>query len=134
MSDHQQSIRLRPHHFMCMHGFQGKGYSDLFVHHLSGMIDRLNDDPDQSVEIVHAVDDICMYCPHAKSDGSCDHDAKASVYDQKACDFFMIHESCMPFKEIKKRVYDHLSAEALKSICEDCQWLDLCLNSLKEEA
>ena len=134
MSDHEHFIRLRPHHFMCMHGFQGRGYSDHFIHHLSDIIGRLDDDPDQSVEIVHTLDDICMYCPHAKADGFCDYDAKVSVYDKKARDFFMIHEGCMPFRDIKRTVYDHLSEDALKSICEDCQWLDLCLNSLKEEA
>ena len=44
MSDHKHTVRLRAHHLLCMHGFQGKGYSDLFVRRLREIIDRLNDE------------------------------------------------------------------------------------------
>lgn len=134
MSDCKQTIRLRAHHLLCMHGFRGKGYSDLFVRRLREIIDRLNDNPDQIIEIIHGVDDICLSCPHVKPDGLCDHETKVSVYDKKVQDFFNIHEGCTIFSKLRERVDDHVNAKALNSICPDCQWLDLCLESLKEEA
>ena len=133
MSDHKHTVRLRAHHLLCMHGFQGKGYSDLFVRRLREIIDLLNDDPDQIIEIIHAVDDICLYCPHAGGDGLCDHETKVSDYDEKALDIFGIREGCADFRKLKERVDDDLSAEELYKICPDCQWLDLCLESFKEE-
>lgn len=134
MPDSDHHIHLRAHHLLCMHGFQGKGYSDLFVRHLKETIDRLNDDPDQIIEITHGIDDICLFCPHARPDGLCDHETKVSVYDEKAQDFFNIDEGYTAFKKIKDSVCDQLSGEVLNNICADCQWLDLCLKSLKEEA
>ena len=63
----------------------------------------------------------------------CDHETKVSDYDEKALDFFGIREGCADFRKLKERVDDDLSAEELYKICPDCQWLDLCLESFKEE-
>ena len=134
MSDCKHLIRLRPHHLMCIQGFQGKGYSDFFVDHLRGIIDLLNEDPDQRIEIIHAADDICMFCPHAKPGGLCDHETKVTVYDEKTQDFFKINEGSIVFKEIRETVQNRLNTKVLNSICADCQWLGLCLKTLKEEA
>jgi uncharacterized protein len=51
------SIRLRPHHLLCMLAYSGKGYTDAFVANYDTVMARLNGR--EEIRIVSGPDDIC---------------------------------------------------------------------------
>lgn len=57
--------RLRGHHLICLHFFDGKGYSAGFVENLRETLQRAEA---QGVEVAGGPDDVCLKCPHL--DGS----------------------------------------------------------------
>ena len=58
------SIRLRPHHLLCLQTFVGHGYSPEFTKHMTYVKSLLDADPHAPITLVNGPDDLCGHCPN----------------------------------------------------------------------
>jgi uncharacterized protein len=125
------TIRIRPHHLLCMLTFVGKGYSPEFIANFE-RIARLIAAGDQAVDIVFAPDDICA---PLMSDQSC-HCRNASVLerDRLAAEALTgllqrpVREGAklQLNSEILDRMREAFEAGTIRKACRGCQWSEFC--------
>ncbi len=69
---------LRPHHILCLQGFQHKGYDSDFVNQLAQIHQKFYQNPESCpVTLKITQDDICQHCPHHRVT-ECQKDATAN--------------------------------------------------------
>lgn len=119
------SLSLRPHHALCLQFFEGKGYSEDFVLHMYRIAQALEDDP--PITLTDGCDDVCAACPH-KLGSRCDHDEKVSAIDRRAREHMGLQSGDMlSWRELAALAREKvISAEKLREVCRDCQWIDIC--------
>lgn len=125
-----ETIRLLPHHLLCIHGFRGKGYSPEFIQNMATVIRNLTDIT--AIEITQEADPICLVCPHLnKKSAHCNENRKVREIDRRALDalHFKIGERTT-WGEICKRIAE--TAPDLDTICHGCEWRSLgnCINGI----
>lgn len=122
--------RLRGHHFLCLYGFRGLGYSQEFVNNMNAVLQAILREPAQMVQPVDVADDICQACPHLQ-DGRCakrgeQSDTRVREHDRTVLRRLGIKPGhALPASQVFAAVERHISAEDLPSLCERCQWLPL---------
>ena len=118
-------IELRPHHALCVHFFEGKGYSEGFVSHMTDVIEKLCDDTE--IEITDDCDMICSACPE-NADGICRSADKVSGIDKRAAEYMGIKPGeRSPWRRISALAMDKIIDKGkLKDVCRDCKWIDIC--------
>ena len=127
-------IRLRPHHLLCTQTYSGKGYSDKFVANMDSVTERLRNESDIKVEIVFSTDNVCDSCPFKVREGVCQSDAKVLGYDEGVIKALGLKEGIYSYQELISRLNDyllsHIENGGLNSICADCEWYEICNNSV----
>lgn len=121
-------IFLRPHHGLCIHNFEGYGYSEKFVYNMQNVIRKLEGPDDVEIKIVVETDSICIACPHNESQ-SCTSGQKVLSYDEKVLELCNIRDGeIMTWKEFKNKIEKSiLSKNKLKDVCTNCEWLKICV-------
>lgn len=122
-------IKIRAHHGLCTHYFEGKGYSDIFSSHMAKIIELLDTNP--MVEIITECDEICQKCPNL-IEGVCNTADKVNDYDQAVlgkCNLKANTE--INWLDFKNQVVKNIIANGkIKEICADCEWTEICHNKL----
>lgn len=130
-------IRLRPHHFLCMLTYGGRGYTEEFVANFDRIIERLNTG-EATVEIVAGPDDVCdpmMQC----QDHPDFHCLRESVVERDRRALEDLGQLLAP-EGLRIAVGDRLrvteplvralrvafAANAIRSACPSCEWFDRC--------
>ena len=125
------TIALRAHHLLCLHGFRGLGYSEEFVAGMRRVQEALGDGG-QRVEVVLGPDVICRPCPHlaerprcAREDGSERDGAVLAALDVPA-------GLIRPWRWWQERLAERIPPARFTEICCDCAWYDLgyCLEGM----
>lgn len=87
---------LRGHHLLCVHGFQGMGYSPRFVKRMNEIVEDIrNEELDFPIRAIVDLDDACSVCPHngesfcATSVGA---DKHVKSMDRKVIDHLQLEE------------------------------------------
>lgn len=119
-------IKLRPHHVLCISFFEGKGYSEEFVSHMTALIQALNDNTE--IQLVNGTDQICKVCPNHNNLGGCS--GKATRYDQMVSKLCNLEANCsITWHELQSKVKSEITKTGrLAEICGDCEWSNLCLS------
>lgn len=128
-------IRLRPHHFLCMLAYIGKGYSDVFVEYYDQIIERLNSE-DCHALVVAEPDDICAprLCDpddttcHCRESHIVDRD-KEAIEDIRKLQGFESLSIGTPFhltKSLIKQLRNAYKANEIRTACTGCEWKTLC--------
>lgn len=131
------TIRIRPHHLLCMLTFAGKGYSPEFVANFE-RVARLIASGGQTLEIVFGPDDICSAI---LSESEC-HCRNATVLerDRLAADALETLLS-QPIDEhsrlqLSPKTLDQMRAAfavgTIRKACHGCQWSPLCDSLAKD--
>lgn len=121
--------KLRPHHLLCLHFFEGKGYSDEFTANMTSVKSAL-EQLDPRIELVRGGDIICGSCSN-NINGVCSSDEKVSRYDEAVLSLCGIDTECeLSFSRLQsivleKIIYPH----RLEEVCKDCQWSCICIKS-----
>lgn len=121
--------KLRPHHLLCLHFFEGKGYSNEFTANMTSVKSAL-EQLDPRIELVRSGDIICGSCPN-NINGVCSSDEKVSRYDEAVlslCGIDTDNElsfSSLQSIVLEKIIYPH----RLQEVCGDCQWSCICIKS-----
>ena len=119
-------IKLRPHHALCIHFFEGKGYSEDFTEHMSRIIEVL-DGSDPDVTVTPSCDIICEKCPHNKL-GICEAEEKVRSIDSRVMSILGLSEGdTLSRSKLYELAYNTIIARGrLKEVCRDCMWLGIC--------
>lgn len=124
------TIRLRPHHLLCMLTYVGKGYSPAFVATYDALVERIG--RGEPLTIVAGPDDICA--PLAVDCGAHCHRASVTRRDRQAAHDVGVHLGM----DIEPDATLRLDTERLSSLraafwtgriraaCTGCEWTDLC--------
>lgn len=124
------TIRLRPHHLLCMLTYVGKGYSDAFVANYDLIIDRLGGGED--ILLVAGPDDICT--PLLGTGGEHCHNESVVLRDRLAMEAVTdVLGRPLAIGDTFRIDADHLSsmrkafaAGGVRRACTGCEWHDLC--------
>ena len=116
---------IRPHHGMCMRFFEGRGYSEGFTAHMSGVIRMLSDDT--PVMLSCGTDIICAECPNNVS-GVCASEEKSAAYDRRVLGLCGLEEGAkLPYGEFKNAVeLNIIRAGMRRAVCGGCEWDEIC--------
>lgn len=124
-----KTIKLRPHHLLCIAFFKGKGYSDEFVSNMTSIVSALKENKDTPISLISGEDDLCAHCPNNQN-GICTDDDKSSRYDQLTLSALGIDtnpDSAITYSILRaladKRI---INCGKRENICGDCEWTSLC--------
>lgn len=123
-------IRIRAHHILCMHGFQGLGYNKEFTANMAQIIEEIRKNPSSFIEIIVGVDSICENCPHKTSQGICNKESEfnnISDMDSKILQKLDIKEGSILSSSIIQSLAMNLSRQTVNKICGNCSWRNHCL-------
>ena len=124
------TVRLRPHHLLCLLTYVGKGYTPAFVANYDTIARRLSDGED--VLVVDGPDDVCaaLLCepnPHCFRDSVRERDAQAAVDVGDLLDISIsagvrieLHPALLA--RMRRAFADGVTRKA----CRGCEWFDLC--------
>lgn len=118
--------RLRGHHLICLHFFNGEGYTPEFVGNLRDVLEKTKSG---EVEISQGADDICEGCPHMKQ-FRCrfteDADEGIREMDKRALELLGVREGArVRWREIQERI-PGLFYTWYTSYCSVCGWKTAC--------
>jgi hypothetical protein len=119
-------LKLRGHHLICLHFFNGEGYDQTFIDNLRDTLKTLLS---EELEIVAGGDNVCRECPYLK-DESCQYhnnaDAEIREMDRKALELlgFAVGNS-VSWDRIRNSI-PKIFPEWFRSCCTDCEWLLVC--------
>lgn len=124
------TVRLRPHHFLCLLTYVGKGYTPAFVENYDRIAERLSGGED--VLVVDGPDDICaaLLCEpdaHCFRDSVRLRDAQAAfdvgeLLDTPASAGTRMELSAALLARMRKAFAQGIQRKA----CRGCEWFDLC--------
>ena len=117
---------LRGHHLICLHFFDGSGYSPEFIANLETIIQAAED---KEVEILSGADDICIKCPYLENT-ACAYTENANEdimeMDSRALELLNLSAgNKIRWDEIVQMLH-HVFPEWYKQYCRDCEWINTC--------
>jgi len=120
-------LKFRGHHLICLHFFQGEGYSKEYVENLRNIVDKAKGG--EEIEVVGGADDVCRACPSLKED-KCTHknsaDLEISNLDNIAIKFLNVAKGeKLTWSSIKNKV-NLVPKEWLTAFCKGCDWENVC--------
>lgn len=113
--------RLRAHHLVCMHFYEGKGYSRAFCENMARVIGRLD-----AVALCAGADDICAACDHFAP--VCRYEEKSGAYDAAVMRILGLQfDKTYDYALLARRVSEEIvQAGLLSGVCADCEWFSIC--------
>lgn len=125
-------MKVRGHHILCIQGFQGYGYSEKFVEHMSKAIKDLS--TSSQIKILDECDEICSMCTN-NCNNRCKDAAKISKMDKIVLEELGIKKGeIINLKEYNIFEYANKklqNKEKSQRICGECSWQRVCLWFIK---
>lgn len=123
------TIRLRPHHFLCLLTYVGKGYTPAFTANYDLIAGRLSNG--EGIEIVEGPDDICAPLllerePHCWRNSVIERDKKAVLDLLKIGVTIHVGGSITLDADLLMRMRSGFAQGTTRSACAGCEWSDLC--------
>lgn len=118
-------VSLRPHHGLCIRFFEGKGYNEEFIKHMTQLISSLEEQTQICITV--GCDSVCGRCPNF--DGArCNSEDRVLSFDRKVMDFAGISDKQrLTYKELQKKIEDGIFApNRFEQVCGDCAWGEIC--------
>lgn len=130
---------LRGHHLLCVHGFQGMGYSESFVKKMSEIVsDIRNDEYDFPIRVIAALDEACDACPH-HGGNRCEADEASNDHvlamDRRVIHHLQLKERSVYMKsELIERTKRMVEPDDLDTLCAGCSWLSygVCKDGIRK--
>ena len=126
-SPSKTEIRLRGHHLICLHFFDGEGYDREFVENLREILQKA--ESGKIIEVTQEADDICRVCPFLKkSKCTQDTDAEKEIreMDRTALQLLQVRrKDIVGWKDIGERIPD-IFRQWSAQYCNTCSWRQVC--------
>ena len=122
------TIRLRPHHLLCLQTYAGKGYTPAFTANYDLIAARLSQG--EEIEIVEGPDDICTPlltepAPHCWRDSVTQRDQQAAANLQPLLQANTGTTITLTAPLLEK-MRASFRAGPLRPACTGCEWSELC--------
>jgi uncharacterized protein len=125
------SLRLRPHHLLCMLTYVGKGYTPEFVANFTRVLSRI-ESGEREIEIADGPDDICQPLLDT-ADCHCQNES-VRLRDRQAAEDLgrLFGRPLAPGSRLAldDRTLHHLrqafASGEIRTACSGCQWKPLC--------
>jgi hypothetical protein len=124
------TVRLRPHHLLCLLTYVGKGYSAEFIENYDRIAARLSEGED--IEIVAGPDDICVPIlddvdAHCWRDSITIRDkaAAAALSEKLQISIDAGVKLSLPPSTLNK-MRKSFADGSIRQACTRCEWHDLC--------
>jgi len=117
-------LKLRPHHFLCALGFEGRGYSSLFIENFRQIVDCLRSPQGDAylIEVIDETDSICLVCPNRRG-SACLSQKKIESLDQRHGEALDIKSGdILSWGEAKTKISQNISRSVFHQICKGCLW------------
>lgn len=124
------TVRLRPHHLLCMLTFIGKGYTEAFTENYVRIAARLSEGED--ILMVEGPDDICAPLldeedPHCWRKSVVDRDNRARVAVEELLGVPAGPGAVIcPDAVFLAKMRDAFAAGEIRKACIRCEWSSLC--------
>lgn len=118
-----KSILIRPHHFLCLPGYVGKGYDEAHTNSWDRISQLVEKQPDLKVIIVEGRDTLCFNCPN-NGQGSliCNEDF-VSALDKKVKELLELKtHQIYNYRELLKKLRGLINPQKHKELCGRCFW------------
>jgi hypothetical protein len=117
---------FRGHHLICLHFYNGEGYSAEYIEHLSGTLAVAEK---TGIRICVGADCICRKCPNLNEDG-CDYyqNAEADILcmDAAALDLLgLAPDLSISWQSVREKV-EKIFHVWHGLYCKDCNWVSAC--------
>ena len=124
------TVRLRPHHLLCVLTYVGRGYSPGFTANMTAVAERLGAGED--IELVDGPDDICAPLladpdPHCHRPSVMERDRAAARdlsdllgLDVRTGAHLVLND------DLVGRLREAFTSHQIRSACTGCEWVDLC--------
>ncbi len=124
----KHTLRIRPHHGLCIAFFRGEGYSSDFTANMTSVIARLNDGC--AIQLTSGDDCICSACPN-NCGGICASEQKVQRYDARVLALCGIKAGVrMEWNDLADLVRSRIIDRGLmNTVCGDCEWAYICHNT-----
>lgn len=117
-------IAIRPHHFLCIVGFQGAGYSLDFVKNFQHLKDQLESNPETLLRVEPTLDQICGPCPHNQGT-HCIEEKKIQHLDSRHQKILGLQSGqTLTWAEGLTRLAERMTLEKFHEACAGCDWKD----------
>ncbi|NGQ93636.1 DUF1284 domain-containing protein [Brevibacillus sp. SYP-B805] len=123
-----ERVVLRGHHLLCVHGFQGMGYSPEFVRKMAEIVERIRDpEQDFPILVVQGFDDTCLACPN-KGLEKCEANGDSEEHVQ-GLDRNVINHLGLRGNEVYRKsdlvnwTREKVDPDDLDRLCAGCSWL-----------
>lgn len=132
-----ECLKIRAHHLCCIQGFQGYGYSPIFVSNLRAVISDIKAFPSRHLELISECDVICASCPGKRE---CTAQESAISRRIKSMDLVVMEKlrikegTIMKADEAFSLVNSQLAnASDINDVCGTCKWRQKCLWYMQDE-
>ncbi len=125
------TVRLRPHHLLCMLTYVGKGYTSGFVENYDRVAARLNAGA-EDIELVDGPDDICegLLCEshaHCFNEGVVQRDETARLSVSVLLGATLTAgKRLQATPDFLAKMRLAFAAGEIRQACRGCQWIRLC--------
>lgn len=127
MSLKKSAIKLRGHHLICLHFFEGEGYNPEFIENLKEILNRVESGED--VEVCSGPDDVCKMCPYlTRKMCLYDEDAESEIkgMDKKALRLLGLKSrEIVQWLDIGEKIPE-IFREWSGEYCNSCAWRKVC--------
>jgi hypothetical protein len=125
---HNDILKIRAHHLLCMQGFQGYGYSDSFVEHMGEIVKYIKNNPKLKIIIGDYCDSICSECKN-NMESVCSNCENVDKMDRKLLHKLNLNSGKVVIvQEVMSLVKNKFQTQQdAYEICGDCSWREKCL-------
>lgn len=121
-------LKLRGHHLLCVHGFQGEGYSPDFIEKMTEVVAFIRDvEQDGLIQVKGENDHVCKACPHLGEKGcrsAYNAEEKIQKMDRRVFHHLGIQTGEIYGKnELVRLTREKVIPDDLDHLCEGCSWL-----------
>ena len=124
------TVRLRPHHLLCLLTYVGKGYTPAFVENYDRIAQRLSEG--EGIVVVDGPDDVCaaLLCepePHCFRESVRSRDAQAALDVGVLLDVTVSTGTRIDLHPaLLARMRKAFAEGHMRKACHGCEWFDLC--------
>ena len=120
-------IRLRGHHLVCLHFYNGEGYRPEFIAYLRSILHRAV--KGEQIEVVCGPDDVCAQCPFLRADRCLyndDADEEIREMDRTAVELQKTREGEKVYWQELRENLPRIFSIWAKKYCKGCDWRKAC--------
>ena len=119
-------MKLRGHHLICLHFYDGEGYDEPFIENLEEVLGRIGE---AGVEVGEGADDVCSPCPHRTED-RCTHsrtaDREIREMDARALSLLGVEPGGRSEWKLLRTKVEEVFPFWHKTYCFACSWRPVC--------